>query len=305
MKPRRKHPGFKAMMCSAQGGEFVRRIVQQIGAESTWEALEQPEDSKFIFYVEGNDGCVMLVVEKEQADGDCWVQRSAFRVITSEGVLLDAALEAHSWDPWLYAELTGDHTIANLPARRRRAVGDERSARAANERDIARMTFSPMPENALPLSGVDGTFLERVKHARDMLALERELASLIEQREDLAASMLNVWAGDGLVRIYHERGDAVANVELGRVDGSANLELEPEGVARLHTLGFDERAAVASEPIMREVGFSTPSDAVALAQLIGALFATLFRVHPLVKLQLSISRSITAAEFEASLTAED
>lgn len=167
-KPRRKHPGLHVAEGSPQGEVFVSILMSFLGEELWWKAVEQTRDKSIIFAVGGSRGQGVLVEGAEQADGEVWVNRWGFRhEPDSLGVVVQMELTARRWDPWLHAELTGDRTLLQESAGRRRREQELRSWEAGKAGDRLHMTVLPVEGSARVVCGVPLEQIEEVlkRHA--------------------------------------------------------------------------------------------------------------------------------------------
>lgn len=167
-KPRRKHPGFNVAEASPQGEVFVSILRGFLGEEVWWKALEQTKDKSIIFLVGGSRGQGVLVEKPEMAEEDLWVHQWGFRYEPEDiGVVVQMDYLAYRWDPWLHADITGDRSLVDGPAGRRRRVQEQRDWETGKERDQYRMTVVPAEAAAKTVCGIGLEEIEAVleRHA--------------------------------------------------------------------------------------------------------------------------------------------
>lgn len=180
-RPRRKNPGFNVAEGSPQGEVFMSVLMSFVGEEVWWKALDQTGDKSVIFMVGGSRGHGVLVETAERAEEDRWVHAWGFRYEPADlGVVVQMDFCAHRWDPWLHAQLTGDRTLLDAPASRRRRVQESRNWQTGQERDQYRMAVLPKDAAARSLCGISMEEIEAIleRHAEQEGESGREVGMI-------------------------------------------------------------------------------------------------------------------------------
>lgn len=164
-KPRRKHPSCIYMAFeSPQAAWFLNLVESILGEDRSYTPLERLRDGAHVYVMQGSINQGFLVDAHEVAQGEVWMRRCGFRC---EPVGLPLAyqieLVAYRWDPWLYAEVSGDRRILDWPADRRREATDRRNAEIGPRRDRVQMWFGPKDRAPEFIAGLAKDDLEAVK----------------------------------------------------------------------------------------------------------------------------------------------
>ncbi|GEM_PF-4053162 len=106
--------------------------------------------------------CSILAVEmygQEEQDG--WVHNWGFRHEPSGlGSVVQMEYVAHRWDPWLYADRTGDRSLVEGPASRRYKVQGRRDWELGRDWDQCRVTVLPKATSQPTLAGIPVVAIE-------------------------------------------------------------------------------------------------------------------------------------------------
>jgi hypothetical protein len=153
------------METSPQGRQFIQTIGSHIG-NFGYVAIDERREGGVAYCLVGDHGVGLLVDERERPDGDEWVRRTTFRYESSDGLVLEAVLVIHRWDPWLHAQETGDRTVLDLPAARRRRETARRSEAIGRAKDTL-ITRWYLREHAPPrMSGFEVARIEKLARER-------------------------------------------------------------------------------------------------------------------------------------------
>jgi hypothetical protein len=162
-KPRRKHPGIGSIEESPQGRYCLMEVCWVLGTEAfAYRALERLKDGTHIFLIGGPRGRGLLVERKEKGLGSGWRSRYGIIVEPDSGpVVWHMDLFIHRWDPWLHAEVSGDTSLLEAPARERRRFRDvmRRESGRRQDRLVTRvLPFDVVPRRVagIPRDVIDG-----------------------------------------------------------------------------------------------------------------------------------------------------
>jgi hypothetical protein len=163
-KPRRKHPGVNSIEESPQGRHLLALWELLTGQEDlSWTPIEALKNGTTVFLLAGPEGAALLLEAKERAVGEEWLHEYAlYYEDEGSGTIWLAKLEAYRWDPWLHAKETGDSSIAEAPAHKRRALSRERRQAGAVTKDRLSLAIVPAHQPPAEVVGVTSDSLRQV-----------------------------------------------------------------------------------------------------------------------------------------------
>jgi len=140
---------------------FISMIRGFLGDEVWWKALEQTRDKSVVFLMGGTRGWGVLVEMHGQQEQDGWVHSWGFRhEPQGSGVVVQMEYIAHRWDPWLYADRTGDRSLVEGPASRRYKLQGRKDWELGRDRDQCRTTVLPKATSQPTLAGIPVVAIE-------------------------------------------------------------------------------------------------------------------------------------------------
>lgn len=144
-RPTRRHPGFNIWNESPQGRMFVELLHYLLGEDLSWVPLAKTRDGRHVFHIEGCRAWGTLVEVQEQPAGEVFVHEVGFRCDFPQfRGIVQMELVVHGWDPWLYAEATGDRSILEAPVSQRRRITEQKRRETGTARDKLSVQFVPL-----------------------------------------------------------------------------------------------------------------------------------------------------------------